>query len=268
MVLVTSDDGRRPFKFAHALRENVRPQFFLATSDGAALFRYTNNGYAPVTDFPKLVLPSDAVRWGRDLFAAYLHAKPWTHVQSFPPDLHKAYHDFDVSRLHAEDWERLMTTPGAILERQSQLWRNQAGPMESWRREGTTSEAWFGFYGKDAEYTNLFVMGCPGADAIVAQYTEELEKCGLSISAAPRTMCIKPVDATKARAVWWLVGEDWGVSFGDQPDGNDASLRALKQPFIAVQNPEDTLQHLEELCNAANPQEVLKRWKEHGVQLG
>eukprot|EP00397_Hematodinium_sp_SG-2012_P039533 GEMP01043175.1.p1 GENE.GEMP01043175.1~~GEMP01043175.1.p1 ORF type:complete len:315 (+),score=68.70 GEMP01043175.1:157-1101(+) len=271
MVLATSDDGRRPFQFAQAISEDVRPQFYLATSDGAALFHSTaaphgQDQYAPVDGFPRLSLPQVAVQCARDVLAAYLESKPWESHSSYPAELYNAYRNFDVVRLYGDDWEHLVSIPGGILERQAWMWRNQAGPVAQWHRPGTARGTWFG-YNEASLFTNLFVMGCPFASAVVAQFEGELAKSGLSVSAAPRTICIKPIAASKARAVQWLVGDECGASFGDQPYGNDASLRTLKQPFIAVKTPEDTQQLLEVLCDAADPQAVLEKWSAERATL-
>eukprot|EP00397_Hematodinium_sp_SG-2012_P046553 GEMP01052641.1.p1 GENE.GEMP01052641.1~~GEMP01052641.1.p1 ORF type:complete len:262 (+),score=58.04 GEMP01052641.1:157-942(+) len=218
MVLATSDDGRRPFQFAQAISEDVRPQFYLATSDGAALFHSTaaphgQDQYAPVDGFPRLSLPQVAVQCARDVLAAYLESKPWESHSSYPAELYNAYRNFDVVRLYGDDWEHLVSIPGGILERQAWMWRNQAGPVAQWHRPGTARGTWF---------------------------EGELAKSGLSVSAAPRTICIKPIAASKARAVQW---------------------------FIAVKTPEDTQQLLEVLCDAADPQAVLEKWSAERATL-
>lgn len=138
------------------------------------------------------------------------------------------------------------------ITRGSMLWRNQAGPTEGWAgyiaHDPEDKEARRAAFSSlcathpEALYTNLFVMGMPRS--LSAKYIEQarpkLELLGLSISAAPNTVCIKNAAVDKALPLQYLsqikeLDLSRSVSFGDNPAGNDGPLASFPaMPFFSV----------------------------------
>lgn len=142
--------------------------------------------------------------------------------------------------------------PGALMPRSTMFWRNQAGPMELWRRDGVDTGPYFGFYAKSGTepvYTNMFLMCLP--QNLSTRYLSHpdfagvLTRLGLECSAAPNSVCIRSASASKDLPVRWLstrpeyeLSLDNVIAFGDNPLGNDRSLASLPVPFVSVA-PED-----------------------------
>eukprot|EP00747_Dinoflagellata_sp_TGD_P057705 gnl/TRDRNA2_/TRDRNA2_150775_c0_seq2.p1 gnl/TRDRNA2_/TRDRNA2_150775_c0~~gnl/TRDRNA2_/TRDRNA2_150775_c0_seq2.p1 ORF type:complete len:456 (-),score=85.06 gnl/TRDRNA2_/TRDRNA2_150775_c0_seq2:6-1301(-) len=141
-----------------------------------------------------------------------------------------------------------LTRPGAVLPVGTMIWRNQAGPLENWVREGGETDPYFGYYSSEggrSTYTNLFMMGLPQQVSLQyigqSEFVQGLAALGLEASAAPNSVCIRSKRVSKDLAVRWMEARpeyafqfSQAVAFGDNPLGNDGPLAALPLPFVSV----------------------------------
>ncbi len=168
---------------------------------------------------------------------------------------------------------------GGLKRSGTVIWRNQAGPTETWVRTGGRAEP-TGDAAADflslcdpsclAPYTNLFILGMPSTHSppFIDAFAERLDALGLSASAAPNSVCIKVASIDKSAPLKWLMyddsdearsygfnpGGDGGLylAFGDNPGGNDGPLALFDSatggdgriPFVSV------AAHLEEVPTA------------------
>ena len=80
-----------------------------------------------------------------------------------------------------------MVQPGKVLERGSLIWRNQAGPVNSWIKLNDIEKNWENIF-----FTNLFVLGLPDSisSPYIQKYSKSLEVLGIQASAAPNSVCL------------------------------------------------------------------------------
>ena len=69
-----------------------------------------------------------------------------------------------------------MVQPGKVLERGSLIWRNQAGPVNSWIKLNDIEKNWENIF-----FTNLFVLGLPDSisSPYIQKYSKSLEVLGI-----------------------------------------------------------------------------------------
>mmetsp|Transcript_11207 Transcript_11207/g.29642 ORF Transcript_11207/g.29642 Transcript_11207/m.29642 type:complete len:332 (-) Transcript_11207:86-1081(-) len=158
----------------------------------------------------------------------------------------------------------------AVTPSGSMLWRNQAGPMQRWKRAGDTpypsspdpkhpdTKRFIDSLAPTqpgARYTNVFIMGMPRSLSAkyIARQERRLAELGYMASAAPNSVCIKSPAASKALPVGWLTGTladapsaqmsmRHAVAFGDNPCGNDRALTTISGlHFVSVAASEPNL---------------------------
>jgi len=287
LIVVTSDDGFRPFNnLWDAIPQRFRAEgrVLLSTSDGATLFTGDEQGnLAPVTGYTETAAARSTYLPSGDGMQQLLDAcrqvvVPWlsdlrsgaADMATLQPSVAKSWKDV-LSQVPPDgDLEQFVTaarlsTPAAMLPRGSVLWRNQAGPAAHWIREGTQTDAWFGYDAAatsplQPSFSNLFIMGMPRTHSkeLVDTANVLLAPLGLVASAAPNSVCIKNGMVDKSLPLKYLQKHQQesgfafhrAVSFGDNPSGNDAPLArcSAQMNFFSVANElEQTPEDLREL---------------------
>jgi hypothetical protein len=279
VCVVTSDDGFRPFtqmweQIPAELRADGRVA--ISTSDGAALFRGGPAGEV-VEDVAYWEAGAGITRGidelmsiARDMLVAFfvdcladrslLAALDERRAAAYTAVLDEAVAAGGDAAAALE--ERLplsrLLAPGGVTQRGTMLWRNQAGPIEQWKRTPGVKSllASLAEVQKDARYTNLFLMGLPRvlSAPYIARFEPRLAALGYEASAAPNTVCLKNAAVSKALPVQWLSGLMEGapeppvlslrhsVAFGDNPSGNDKPLTTFGDqgmPFVSVSPEQD-----------------------------
>ena len=255
LVVVTTDDGHRPFgKVWASIPAELRRRVLMSTSDGASLFRGTEGGaLQEVTEYragargglPQGAQMEELLALCRELVLSFfkdcLDGKHANVGESLTAAIGRIRVEMAAAGKTLEEIvtvERL-AQPGAILPRASMFWRNQAGPVEDWCRAGGPGDAWWGFTetpgGQSAFFTTLFVSGFPRtlSESYLERYASRFESLGCHASAAPNSVCVKSAFVDKAAPVTWLADPANGeygfdlsraVAFGDNPIGEVANL--------------------------------------------
>ena len=272
LCVVTSDDGFRPFtqlweQIPAELRADGRVA--ISTSDGAALFRGGPAGEVLEDEaywaFSKGGIThsiDELMHIARDMVLAFFTDcfTDRSLLESLDERRAAAYRAVLDSIVGAADpgaaleaalpMSRLLE-PGGITPRGTMLWRNQAGPIDQWKRTAGVKSllASLADTHPQARYTNLFLMGFPRSVSAryIARFKPRLAALGYEASAAPNTVCLKNSTATKALPVKWLAGLTadvnpelslaHAVAFGDNPTGNDQPLTLFVDqgmPFVSV----------------------------------
>jgi len=291
MLLPQTDDGHRPFeKLWNSIPAELRTRrLLMSTSDGASLFRGNETGeleevmeYRAGPEEARRGLPEgqemeELLSLCRDLVLAFftdcLEGKHTNLDQNLAAAVDRIREELSSHGCSSSGGggsgssppcslgdilttERL-SLPGSILPRASMLWRNQAGPMESWCKSGGPQDPWWGFTeesprgsgGGRAErkafFTTLFIMAFPRdkSEGYIERYQSRFASLGCHASSAPNSVCVKSSCVDKAAPVAWLAsrGEEYGfelsraVAFGDNPIGNDRPLTTFPDmPFVSV----------------------------------
>lgn len=284
LVVVTADDGIRPFKALwNDVPVELRGRLMIATSDGAALFRCANQkipGDVKEDLEFRAFLAERLKRVEEGVTTANVGEMPEEVVEAARQMLLEFLDDFETDpqlrlrlpRTLAEQYETLLqsvktaneslrrvlsierlASPGQVLPRVTMLWRNQTGPITKWVREGPPTGPWYGYYGKSAYYSSLWLSGLP--KSVSVKYVSKLNKVllpmGFIASSAPRSVCIKRTTVNKGTVVEYLESRpelqftrSRAIAFGDNPLGNDKPLTLLSDlPFVNVAPFTDTKAH-------------------------
>ena len=283
LCVVTSDDGLRPFEqLWNQIPSELRTRVAISTSDGAALFRGDAQGRPQEDERYWQVAQGGINEDAVEPLMAIAHDMYCSLIDDCLGDQkqRKALLDLLSGRDAAAvgalldeaskaggaesvlSHERLTRSSG-VLSRGALVWRNQAGPVSSWKRDTTfvpipaKGREWnfvqsVAVTQPGAKYTNCFMMCFPRA--ISAKYIERfagrLAALGCVASAAPNSVCLKSATASKALPIEWLCGAfpgapaaalnlDNAVAFGDNPCGNDEPLTTFAERgmrFVSVAN--------------------------------
>ena len=255
LLCVTSDDGYRPFRqfwadIPKGHRENG--QVLLSTAGGATLFTGDGDGEAvKVTSFfdevrGGLPQPRQATRIATkmlsdfflDAFDDLSILKPLDERRrlAYETILKKCKSKNELENLLTEN---NMVQPGKFLERGSLIWRNQAGPVNSWIKQKDVEKNW-----ENVFFTNLFVLGLPDSisSPYIEKYSKSLEVLGIKASAAPNSVCLSNNTIDKGTVIRWM--NDCNefdftykncIAIGDSPEGNDYALTTFQHvgmPFV------------------------------------
>lgn len=274
VCVVTSDDGYRPFEslwrqIPAELRANGR--LVLSTSNGAALFYGDQDGELledevywhslklglndidEVTAIARemmLSLFQDLLRDRSPLRRLPLKAD-WERARA------KAYSALlDKAEIAGESLDSLLSMDKLLV--QGSVQRHQAGPTERWLRSRYPAGVKLPFFESlaktqpGARYTSVFIMNMPrelNSELYIKRFAEKLRTVGAEGSAAPNSICLRNLLASKGRPVEYLASSpvfrlDFrrSLAFGDQPAGNDAPLTqfvAMGMPFFSVAQTEE-----------------------------
>ena len=154
LVVVTTDDGHRPFgKVWSSIPAELRRRVLISTSDGASLFRGTEAGalqevmeYRAGPSAPRRGLPQgeqmeELLALGREMMLSFFKDCLDGKHAELGENLTAAVGRIRDEMAAGKTLEEIVTVerlaqPGGFLPRASMFWRNQAGPVEDWCRHG------------------------------------------------------------------------------------------------------------------------------------
>ena len=262
LLVITSDEGRRPFKqLLGQIPRELRAAVVLAAGEGAALYKHSklHQTFVEDSDYiatrtPGLPHPLKAVEIACDLKRDFMTAAFVNRTlldQVAPQSRQDSYQVLFNSISTAKELTQLLTNDylmkmGALPQfRGSCIWRNNSTIPKGWDKTNSKNPttALQPLPELPARWTTLWILGIghqlSSSTFITAKYQARFDALGIHAEPAPNSILLKNQSCSKALPIeyMWELLENNAVAFGDNPLGNDKPMTLYEErglPFISV----------------------------------